>query len=102
MRKMQDIILESISNEVKRYELELVVNFKNSYNGMAYIVDGFKTIIYFSFGFGENYFSVVVKNEDNVEVLKKEMVFYHKYKDIKSVIDWFDNYCREYDMEKVQ
>lgn len=102
MRKMQDVILEQISKDVKAYDLELVVNFRHSNTGTAYILDGIETILYFDFNFQTDYCSIIIYEVEKNELKKYSYLEYVKVDKLKELINFINDYCMEYDIEKQQ
>lgn len=99
MRKMQDVILREVSEEVERFELELVVNYAANNTGRAYVLDGIQTVLFFAFNFQLDYCSITVYNEKEEELKD----FYFKYVNtdkIKEFLKFIEHYCMKYDMEK--
>lgn len=99
MRKMQDVILREVSEEVERFELELVVNYAATNTGRAYVLDGIQTVLFLAFNFQLDYCSIVIYNEKEEELKN----FYFKYVNtdkIKEFLKFIEHYCMEYDMEK--
>lgn len=100
MKKFQDIILDEIYIGVKKYDLELVVNYSASNTGVAYVVDGIKTILYFRFNFQTEYCSISIYDEIMEKLKDYPYLEYRKEDKLNELITYIENYAREYHIEK--
>lgn len=108
MIKMQDKILSEIDGVAKDYELELVVSYAANNTGRLYIMDGLTLICSYTFDFQSSYFSLhiyhaVVEPGTTGQHIKEGSrlhLKYHETHELKKMLDFLDDYLREYDIEK--
>jgi len=102
MIKMQDKILNAIDENAKNYELEAVVSYAASNTGNLHIMDGFDNVLIISFNFQSDYCSLKVfdKNGKERPHLSRGYLEYQNSALLKGILNIYDDYMREYDMEK--
>lgn len=105
MRKMQDIILEKMEEQVKEVNknFELGVSYGAANTGSAFALKGIDTIAYFTFNFQSTYFDIHFKLPNGTSMKNCIQIKYTDKRTIQSILDFFHSLVGDfyYDEEEV-